>query len=292
MRPRLASLVIAAASLLCGGACSSPAQQSPTPLATVPAMGRFAYVTGFCDRVTPPYCAVAKGRAWAASEMATIETVLAEITASEHGRQVITQAIRDLGESVEMRRFDVCLSAKGIAEEADAAYYNNGRTQFLQVCDRFFRQDGLRDRHSGPIGYRLQTEIIAHELFHVVDRLGMRFSRAGNEFTDLVGLRPFPRRPGFWIPKGITAHEAAENTRARLRIDQLAKTDEAAAIDASRTYARAFRLKSFPTQLAMRSPEEAFAEIGAHLLLDPTARHYLAPAVVTYFDERVFPSLR
>jgi len=41
---------------------------------------------------------------------------------------------------------------------------------------------------------------------------------------------------------------------------------------------------------ALDSPSEAFAEIGAHLLLDPTVATYLKPEVTEYFRDRVFPA--
>jgi hypothetical protein len=42
---------------------------------------------------------------------------------------------------------------------------------------------------------------------------------------------------------------------------------------------------------AARSPAEAFAEIGSHLILDPLARRYLPLELVNYFDTRVFSAL-
>jgi hypothetical protein len=55
-------------------------------------------------------------------------------------------------------------------------------------------------------------------------------------------------------------------------------------------------LKLRPTRVpsiqATRSPAEAFAEIGAHLVLDPKARAYLPAEIVAYFDREVFVSAR
>ena len=47
-----------------------------------------------------------------------------------------------------------------------------------------------------------------------------------------------------------------------------------------------------PSMRSVANPAEAFAEIGAHLVLDPSARTYLARPVVEYFDVSVFPALR
>ena len=293
MRQRLAASIVTAAAVLAAGvARSSPAQQPAAPQPTAPAVGRFAYVTGSCADVIPPYCNVATGLAWTPAETSTLDVIFQEITSSEHGRLVVTRALALWGTAPEIRRFGVCLSPTGIVEPIAASRYVYGQTHFFFLCDSFFRQNGLRDRHSGSPGYRLQAEIMAHELFHVVDQSGRRFSRAGNEFAELVGLRPVPGYPGAWIPTDITAPEAAENDRVRLNINRIFAADIEAAIDASRTYALGFRLKSFPSLVAMTSPSEAFAEIGAHLLLDPTARQYLDADVVAYFDHTVFPSLR
>ena len=46
-----------------------------------------------------------------------------------------------------------------------------------------------------------------------------------------------------------------------------------------------------PSIQAARSPAEAFAEIGSHLILDPLARQYLPKELVDYFDRRVFSAL-
>jgi hypothetical protein len=43
-----------------------------------------------------------------------------------------------------------------------------------------------------------------------------------------------------------------------------------------------------PTIQATVRPTEAFAEIGAFLILDPNAREYLPRDLVTYFDRNVF----
>jgi hypothetical protein len=60
---------------------------------------------------------------------------------------------------------------------------------------------------------------------------------------------------------------------------------------------RSLALKLRPTRVpsirATRSPAEAFAEIGAHLVLDPKARTYLPADIVDYFDRHVFvPGVR
>jgi len=40
------------------------------------------------------------------------------------------------------------------------------------------------------------------------------------------------------------------------------------------------------------TPAEAFAEIGAHLMLDPKARAYLPAGAAAYFDREVFVPAR
>lgn len=43
-----------------------------------------------------------------------------------------------------------------------------------------------------------------------------------------------------------------------------------------------------PTMQSIRSPAEAFAEIGSHLVLDQNARKYLPSELTAYFDANVF----
>lgn len=43
-----------------------------------------------------------------------------------------------------------------------------------------------------------------------------------------------------------------------------------------------------PSMLSIRMPREALAEIGAHLVLDPKARHYLPADLIAYYETNVF----
>jgi hypothetical protein len=47
-----------------------------------------------------------------------------------------------------------------------------------------------------------------------------------------------------------------------------------------------------PTIQALASPDETFADILAHLILDDRAGAYLEPHVVRWFEADVFPALR
>ena len=62
------------------------------------------------------------------------------------------------------------------------------------------------------------------------------------------------------------------------------------------TLNRSLALKLRPTRVpsirATRTPAEAFAEIGAHLVLDPKARTYLPADIVAYFDRQIFVAAR
>jgi hypothetical protein len=47
-----------------------------------------------------------------------------------------------------------------------------------------------------------------------------------------------------------------------------------------------------PTIQSLATPGESFADILAHLILDPTATSYLKPSVVEWFQTQVFPALQ
>jgi hypothetical protein len=44
--------------------------------------------------------------------------------------------------------------------------------------------------------------------------------------------------------------------------------------------------------MGLQSPEEAFADIGAHLIMDNQASTYLDVEVVNWFKEKVFSKLK
>src|SRR5947209_8185789 len=170
---RVLWLLSAAALLLVAavrGGSASPNDPAP---GDAPQHDGFRFSPGTCEQ-GPEFCAFAAPRAWAPAEIALVRAALDEIAASDLGRW-ITQRARRNG-FVTLRRFAhaVELDAEGrysvqpmivATTHTDAGH--DLRT--IDLTDRFFERESVRDHFSGEPGYLLTTEILAHELVHAVD---------------------------------------------------------------------------------------------------------------------------
>ena len=72
----------------------------------------------------------------------------------------------------------------------------------------------------------------------------------------------------------------------------LGSNDYVGALEVNRRWATSFIKNPLPSMQAWTNLQEAFAEIGSHLLLEPASRQYLRQDVLDYFDQRVMLSLR
>jgi hypothetical protein len=172
-----------------------------------------------------------------------------------------------------------------ISHIVNAAFHSSssGRS-FIEMTDRFFEKGGQRDQRAQ---YLLQTRIFLHELFHAIDDHGERFSMVNGEFASLIGLVYIDHG---WRRINVTESEEHIQYDIANRIKQLLTQNQyEEAWNAGRVYATRPEI-ALPSMRALDSPAEAFAEIGAHLLLDPTVATYLKPQVIDYFRDRVFPT--
>jgi hypothetical protein len=139
--------------------------------------------------------------------------------------------------------------------------------------DRFFERESVRDHFSGEPGYLLTTEILAHELMHAVD-LRQQYS-ATVEFGRVARL-------------GLPAARQQDADRVNLERERLNSEGRYdAAWEASRSFVILSLRGRFPSVHALDSYREAFAEFGAHLVLDPNARRRFEPRLLVYFDRTV-----
>ena len=152
----------------------------------------------------------------------------------------------------------------------------------IDVNDLFFRYAGATDGFSGTPGYALPAAILLHELVHGMDQ-GVYSESA--EFSELVG---FQRAPGGSPLAVRSAEEQREWARFRdEKIRLLLDGQYEAAWRVDRTYAITILKGRVPTLAAVQDPLEAFAEIGAHLVLDPNARTQIDSRVIDYFNDAV-----
>jgi hypothetical protein len=274
---RIAGVLSAAAVMLIATAPArnaSPAELAPNG---APRVHGFALSPGTCE-LGPEFCAVTAPRPWAQPEIDLIRTALDEIAASDLGSRISQRAgqngfrtLRRFAQAAQLNaqeRYDAQPMIDATTHTDD---HHSMRT--IDVTDRFFARGSARDHFSGEPGYMLTTEILAHELVHAMD-LDQQYSRTA-EFRRVARL-------------GTTAAQQQEADRVNLERARLnAEGRYEAGWEASRSFALLRLRGRLPSVQALDSYREAFAEFGAHLILDSNARRRFEPRLIRYFDGAV-----
>jgi hypothetical protein len=237
----------------------------------------FRFAPGTCERGAE-FCALAVPREWAPAEIALVRAALDEITASDLGRWIAQRARRN--GFVTLRRF-----THAAARDADGRYgvqpmivattHTDAERDIrtIDLTDRFFGRESVRDHFSGDPGYLLTTEILAHELVHAVD-VHQQYSGTA-EFGRVAKL-------------GLPATRQRDAERANLERERLnGEGRYEAAWRASRSFGIVSLRGRLPSVHALDSYREAFAEFGAHLVLDPNARRRFEPRLLLFFARTV-----
>ena len=237
----------------------------------------FTFSAGTCE-LGPQFCAIASPREWTTDEIALVSGAVDEIAATDLGRRIIDRALANGFRT--LRRF--ARAAKPDGERAfqpDAAtvatthHDDQGGVKTIDLTDRFFERRSLRDQFSGPPGYLLTTEVLAHELVHAVD-MDQRYS----------ATETFRRGVRLGMPAALQADVDAANDQRRELVDAGRHADD---WYASRSFAIVRLRGRLPSLHALEGYREAFAEIGAHLVLDANARAQFEPRVIRYFTQSV-----
>ena len=237
----------------------------------------FAFSAGTCE-LGPQFCAISTPKEWTVAEIALVSAALDDIAGTDFGRQIIDRALsngfRTLRRFVRAARLD---GDRGYqAEEptvATAHHDEQNGIKTIDLTDRFFERQSLRDQFSGPPGYLLTTEILAHELLHAVD-MDQRYS----------GTETFRRSVRLGMPAALQAEVDAANAARRPLVDEGRHADD---WYASRSFAIVRLRGRLPSLHALEGYREAFAEVGAHLVLDANARAQFEPRVIQYFTRAV-----
>ena len=243
----------------------------------------FRLLEGTCN-VADLTCHERGPRSWKRHEIESLHTAIDDILQRPLGPAVVRESQRH-GADV-LQRYTLGTENDGtISHIVNAAFHSpSGGRSFIEMTDRFFEKGGQRDQRAQ---YLLQTRIFLHELFHAIDDHGERFSMVNDEFASLLGL---VHTDNGWRRINVTESEEQIQHDVANRITQLlTKNQYEDAWNAGRVYATRPDI-ALPSMRALDSPAEAFAEIGAHLLLDPTVATYLKPQVIDYFRDRVFPT--
>ena len=237
----------------------------------------FTFSAGTCE-LGPEFCTISTPREWTAAEVELVSAALDEIAGSDLGQRIIARALSNGFRT--LRRF-----VRGARLNADRGYQADPATvatahageqdsvRTIDITDRFFERRSLRDQFSGPPGYRLTTEILAHELVHAVD-VGQRYS----------GTVDFRRAVRLGMPAALQADVDAAN------VERLRLVEEGRHADdwyASRSFAIVRLRGRLPSLHALEGYREAFAELGAHLVLDANSRTQFEPRVIQYVERSV-----
>jgi hypothetical protein len=244
----------------------------------------FTFVAGTCEE-SQGDCQTRGPKAWTDDEASLVSAALDAIAARPLGRLVLNRVA--LQGVMTLRRFSSGGASRpkdplGIASAAQ--FDRTSPAQAIDVHDLYFSYRDVRDRFSGNPGYLLTAEILLHECFHVLD--------GGTGSLATARLAGFSRSGTGWHFSILTAEDALVfNT---LSVERARAGDRSVDVErVNRSLALKLRPRRVPSIRATRSPAEAFAEIGAHLVLDPKARTYLPADIVDYFDRHVFvPGVR
>jgi hypothetical protein len=240
----------------------------------------FTFSAGTCE-LGPQFCSVTTPRDWTATEVELVSSSLDEIAGSDLGRRIIDRAQSNGFRT--LRRFE-----RGARFDADRGYQADPATvatahtgdqesvRTIDLTDRFFERRSLRDQFSGPPGYSLTTEVLAHELVHAVD-VGQRYS----------GTVDFRRAVRLGMPATLQADVDAANAERLQLVEEGRHADD---WYASRSFAIVRLRGRLPSLHALEGYREAFAEIGAHLVLDAQSRSQFEPRVIQYVERAVAES--
>jgi hypothetical protein len=238
------------------------------------ARDEFSLSPGTCEQ-GPQFCAVATPRVWTPTEIDLVRAALDEIEARDIGKRITERARRNGFRT--LRRFAQAaqLNAEHQYEVqpmvvATAHTDEPHATRTIDVTDRFFERQSVRDHFSGQPGYLLTTEVLAHELMHAVD-----FEK---QYSGTAEFRRVARL-------GMTVEQQREADRVNLERDRLnAEGSYEAAWEASRSFGIITLRGRLPSVHALDNYREAFAEFGADLVLDPNALRRLEPRVVLFLE--------
>ena len=235
----------------------------------------FPFASGYCDAARPD-CLLSIPREWTPVEIALVKKAIDEIVASEKGRDILARAQqRGFGT---LWRYSLGINNSVPVPAIAAGLRRGGNVRGIHVHDRVIAQGENRDSYSH---FLLVAQVLLHECMHAVDDVSDQA-----EFAALVGFADAGTRRTF-------AARTPEDVSALVRFDKELPDlermgDWAGQWQLNRTLALAMRPIRIPSMQSIRSPAEAFAEIGSHLILDHKARTYLPRRVVEYFSANVF----
>jgi hypothetical protein len=247
-----------------------------------PSRARFSFLPpARCDQAPDArQCVATQPKAWSAEEERDVRDAMRRLAAIDLVQGLLVAA-RENGYDG-FRRY--MTDTKDDPTYGPVGTFNPGFVLFdarvIGLTDAYFQTASVRDALSD---YRYGDLILVHELAHAFDD-----RRASNE-------------PGFKSVTGWVFQNDRWAYTHRVRYPEyLGVYADTLTLYASGRYSEAWRRdRSFatsmkfplPTIQSLASPRESYADILAHLIVDPRATTYLKPEVVQWFDQHAFPVL-
>lgn len=226
-------------------------------------------------------CEVAAPKEWSDAERQLMRATIRRLTsdtlvrglligAQENGYQGLRRYTNDTQDN----------AAQGVvpAFNPGFVFYSS---KVIGITDAFFATADVRDPLSG---YRFGDLVLVHELVHAYD------NRRGSRDEGFTSAAGWVFENDRWRYRNRVDYSSYLSVYAdTLTLYATGQYDEARRRD--RAFATALRFP-LPTIQALASPDETFADILAHLIVDPRATTYLDARIVGWFENWVFPVLR
>jgi hypothetical protein len=274
VRLRRLSSLLSVALILVAAVAAGPAASYDLARGESPQYDGLIFSPGTCEQ-GPEFCALTIPHAWTPAEIDLVSAALDQISTSELGKRIIQRATQNGFHTLRRFTHAAQLNAQGRYDTQPtivaSTHTDDGHSmRTIDLTDKFFERKSARDHFSGEPGYLLTTEILAHELVHAMD-LGQQYSGTA-EFGRVARL-------------GMPVAREREADRVNLEREQLngdGRYEDS--WQASRAFGVLTMRGRLPSVQALDNYREAFAEFGAHLVLDPNAFRRFEPRLIRFFE--------
>ena len=228
-----------------------------------------------------PRCLSAGPKDWSDEERRVMRLTLDRLMTNELVRGIVAGAADNGYHGLQRYKTDTQPDATGAPSVKFGPGFVLYQSKVIGITDAFFALAEVRD---GLGGHRVGDVVLVHELIHAFDD---RRRSITPEFTALSGWAfdggrwQYKNRVNFSAYQGVFAETLTLYARGRY--------EEAWTRD--RAFATTLHFP-LPRIQSLVTPAESFADILAHLIVDPSARTYLRPAVAEWFERRIYPTLR
>jgi hypothetical protein len=234
-----------------------------------------------CESATDrAQCEVARPKQWTDDERRVLGATLDRLMEQRLVRGMLA-AIKEKGYTgLQRYTTDTQRSREGTPVAKFGPGFVLFSTRTIGITDAFFELAELRDARGG---YRVGDLVLLHELAHAFDD---RTWSTRPAFTTITGWRLVD---GSWqYAKRVDISEYNSVFAQTLTLYGRGRHAEAWSRDRGFATALPFAL---PRIQALATPGETFADVLAHLILDPQAATYLPLELTKWFESDVFPVL-